>query len=74
LKSIRKCIGDIIQKRVDLIQEISDLAQSIANFSSRITNFKEYLHKYLKNDEGFYKVVTSTFSSKVSRLSNSHWK
>jgi hypothetical protein len=74
LKSIRKCVGDEIQKRVDLIQEIPDLAQSIANFSSRITNFKEYLQKDLENDEGFYKVVMSTFSAKVSRLSVSHRK
>jgi hypothetical protein len=74
LQDIRKYVGDAIKKIIDLIQEIWDLAQSTANFSSRITNFKEYLLKYLENDEGFYKEVVSTFSTKVSSLSDAHRK
>jgi hypothetical protein len=74
LKAIRKYVGDGIPKIIDMIQEIWDLAQSVASFSSRIKVFEEYLQKELENDEGFYREVVSTFSSKVSRLSEAHRK
>jgi hypothetical protein len=38
----------------------------------RIKIFKEYLQKDLENDEGFYKDVVGTFSSKASSLSDIH--
>jgi hypothetical protein len=37
-----------------------------------ITNFKKYIEKYMENDEGFYKDVVGTFSTKVSILSDIH--
>jgi hypothetical protein len=69
---VRKYIGDGIQKRIDLIQEIWELAEISTNFATRITHFKEYLQKYLENDEGFYKDVVGTFSTKVSSLNDIH--
>jgi uncharacterized coiled-coil DUF342 family protein len=72
LQTTRKYIGDKIHKIIDLIQEIWELAQGSTEFATRITNFKEYLQKYMENDEGFYKNVVSTFFSKVSILSNIH--
>jgi hypothetical protein len=64
LQAIRKYVGDAIQKRVDVIQEIWELAQSIASFSSRIENFKEYMQKYLENDEGFSRKLYTHFHPK----------
>jgi hypothetical protein len=72
LIEIRKCVGYGIQKMIYLIQEILDLAQNSTNFATRITNFKEYLQKYLENDEGLYKDVVGTFSAKVSILGDIH--
>jgi len=62
----------MIYKIIYLIQEIWELAQSSTNFSMRVTNFKEYLQKDMENDEGFYKDIVGTFSSKVSSLSDIH--
>jgi hypothetical protein len=55
LMVVIKYIGDGIKKRVDLILEILELSQSLATFSTRVFHFKEYLQKYLENDEGLYK-------------------
>jgi hypothetical protein len=35
-------------------------------------HFREYLQKYLENDEGFYKEVVGMFASKFSSLSDTH--
>jgi hypothetical protein len=59
---VRKYIGDNIKKRIALILEIWELAQSSTTFSTRVFHFKEYLQKYLENDEGFYKEVVGTFT------------
>jgi hypothetical protein len=68
---VKKYVGDGIQKIIYLIQEIWELAQISISFSTRIMHFKEYLQKYLENDEGFYEVV-GTFSKKKSSLSDTH--
>jgi hypothetical protein len=72
LMVVRKYIGDGIKKRIDLILEIWELAQSSTTFSTRVFHFKEYLQKYLENDEGFYKEAVGTFAVKVSSLSETH--
>jgi hypothetical protein len=72
LTTIRKYIGDNIQKRISLILEIWELATSSTTLSSRILNFKEYLQKDLDNDEHFYKEVVGTFSAKVSNMNDVH--
>ena len=74
LQFIRKYVGDSIQKRIDIIQEIWEISQSIVIFSSRIQNFKEYLKKYLENDEGFFKEAVNIFSAKVSNLNEARRK
>jgi hypothetical protein len=72
LQSIRKYVGDGIQKRMDLIQEIWDLTQNATNIATRISHFKEYLKKDLENGEGFYNYVVGTFSTRISSLSDIH--
>jgi len=74
LQTVKKYVSNAIQKRVDIIQEILELSQSIASFSSRIEYFKEYLQKYLENDEGFFKEAMNTFSTKVSILNEAQRK
>jgi hypothetical protein len=69
---IRKYIGDSIKKRIALILEIWELATCSTTFSTRVLHFKEYLQKYLENDEGFYKEVVGTFLVKVLSLSDLH--
>jgi hypothetical protein len=72
LFTVRKYVGDGIQKRIDLIHEIWELAQSSTSFSTRIMHFRKYLQKDLENDECFYKEVVGTFVEKVSSLSDTH--
>jgi hypothetical protein len=72
LVAVRKYIGDSIKKIIALILEIWELATSSTTFSTRVFHFKEYLQKYLENDEGFYKEAVGTFSTKVSSLSEPH--
>jgi hypothetical protein len=69
---VRKYVGDDIQKRIYLILEIWELAQSSTSFSTRIVYRREYLQKYLENDECFYKEAMGTFATKVSSLSDTH--
>jgi hypothetical protein len=72
LTTIRKYVGDNIKKRVTLIFDIWELATSSTTLSTRILNFKEYLQKYLENDEHFYKEVVDTFSAKISSMNDVH--
>jgi len=43
-----------------------EISQSSTNISMRITPCKEYLQKYIKNDEHSYKYVMGIFFAKVS--------
>jgi hypothetical protein len=54
---VRKYIGDGTK--------IWDLAQSSTNFATWITHFKQYLQKYMENDEGSYKDIVGTILAKV---------
>jgi hypothetical protein len=50
---------------MSLILETWDLTSSFLSLGSRIQNFREYLKDDLRNDEGFYKDVVTTFCLKV---------
>jgi hypothetical protein len=69
LATIRKYVGDNIQKRISLILETWELATNSVSLGSRITHFRKYLQVDLENDEEFYKGVVSTFNARVSSLS-----
>jgi hypothetical protein len=69
LAAIRRYVGDNIQKRMSLILETWELATNFVSLGSRMTHFRQYLQADLENDEEFYKGVISTFSARVSSLS-----
>jgi hypothetical protein len=53
--SIRRYVGENIQKRMSLILETWELTTIFVSLGSRITNFRKYLQVDLGNDEFFYK-------------------
>jgi len=51
--SVKKSVGDNIQKMIALILEIWELATISTTLSTRVFHFKEYLQKDLENDNLF---------------------
>ena len=69
LVTIKRYVGENIQKWISLILETWDMETNFVSLGSRMAHYRQYLQADLENDEDFYKGDIPTFSATISILS-----
>jgi hypothetical protein len=65
---VRKFVEENIKKRMSLIMQAWDVGSNIVSFGSKLNAFRDFLQGDYKHEEGFYKDAVTTFSLKVSNM------